>query len=900
MRGKKFHKVSALGEESYGDTGTHYASRLGIPFHISQDDYENTYISNVPINVKKLIKDLRRNHFENHKFDAKNYIDHGAIERAIEESAKAREKRENKKLEELIGQKIDKTLVDKSRLQPKLKTEYKPFTDQEAESISYSLLSSSLSLNTTVGYIDNDVNKNEHNVHIDVSGNSISYDYCIYYKSSEQSNGRNKAILINTSSPETLFFFVEKAYGDIEADKLRKEIYDVLVEKLEKAKSIETIVFLHENLPHYIRYAYDVDENTGEKPYKLPDELLWKNFMFFVNFDRGSDASYYILYIMTLMTPKYCLKKLKEDQSLVVKIYDGLDDRNAFDRLVGNYKYSKTFDIGEKTLEISNKDVFVTLLNSYIQLHENDSSVAVFEPSGAHFHQGHVIKGHSFNGRDSDIKYWLESDTERDKIYIKNRKRGKIGRGLTFTNHGTSTIYDYVNIYFEGYYNPLDIVKFTQYNDKGEAITMNVPIILIYHADYVEDWKRIYEGIRFGTNVLMIVVGVATLHTGLGSLMLYATITEIGLASADIVIQSEKDSPYFKKGPGKEFLDSWNKIYDVGTIATGAPVFIKAAATYGPKLINSGADLLQVTGKTITNPQTYKKVKDLTEKAIRSLEIPNFNKTGLKILKVGFTSIPELAGAGAKRLQKLGVVFVKGGENTIAAIYKGVPIAVGRAIEVAEQLGIALKLNGKKLISYLQDLLDVCILTFRNKKFLDTVIYVTKNRVLKNVLSIYEEAIIMFYTTSAYSDLNKALRGIINLKTEYKSFERLLNKALDKLPNSIYNSAEHTLYRSVEMSEELIQSLFIGKTEYIEKAFLSTAYDWNKFLNNWFQWYPNHNVIFKIQGKNGKLIDAISDIEGEAEVLFKSNTKFDILNVEKIKNPLDNTKEVYEIILKEK
>ena len=68
-----------------------------------------------------------------------------------------------------------------------------------------------------------------------------------------------------------------------------------------------------------------LEEDIENKPYKLPDELLWKHFNTFIGYDEGSDASYYVLNTMTLMTPKFCIKKLLEDQSLVLKIYNGLD-----------------------------------------------------------------------------------------------------------------------------------------------------------------------------------------------------------------------------------------------------------------------------------------------------------------------------------------------------------------------------------------------------------------------------------------------------------------------------------------------------------------------------------------------------------------------------------------------
>ena len=395
----------------------------------------------------------------------------------------------------------------------------------------------------------------------------------------------------------------------------------------------------------------------------------------------------------------------------------------------------------------------------------------------------------------------------------------------------------------------------------------------------------------------MIIGGVAVIiSTGGSSILLFAAVFDAGIGTADIIIQGQKKE-LSKTAEGKEFLETWETIYTVGGVVTATPVAIKLLVTAVPKIVNNGAHLLQVSRKTIANPELYKRVKEITTKAIQSIEIPNFNKTGLEILKKGFKSIPELK--NAINLQELGVIFVKGAENSMAAIYNGVVIASGKAKELSLQLFTALNLSGNKLINYLKELTDVCTLVLNNKKFLDVIRYVIKNRGLEEFLTIYEEAIIFYYTTSAYENLNLALRGLINLRREYISFEKLLNSALDKLPNSIYNSAEHTLYRSVEMSEELIQNLFIGKTEYIEKAFTSTSYNYEKFLD-WFEYQPSHNVIFKIQGKNGKLVEAISDIKEEAEVLFKSRTEYEILNVSEAVHPFDTSQQILEIILKEK
>jgi len=73
-----------------------------------------------------------------------------------------------------------------------------------------------------------------------------------------------------------------------------------------------------------------------------------------------------------------------------------------------------------------------------------------------------------------------------------------------------------------------------------------------------------------------------------------------------------------------------------------------------------------------------------------------------------------------------------------------------------------------------------------------------------------------------------------------------------------------------------------------------------RVLYRWLRKKSKHNVIFKVRGKNGKLIEKAAYDITEHEVLFKSGTKFTVESVSEIEHPLDFTKEMIEIILKEK
>ncbi|MCU0349920.1 MAG: hypothetical protein MUF43_03710 [Flavobacterium sp.] len=696
-----------------GTNNIQKAHRLGISSN--KLNYKDSFTSIDSKKVKLLINHLNDSgYFKLNKFNSELYVDQNAFKNA-----------QSKKIIEASSIKKDNIIIPQDRIPLKTKKS-KEELEKEIKEWNYYLLSKSLSLNTTISFIDNNSSSNGYYVHIDYKNKIISYGYSIYYNVPDGviqiinkeiiTEKQNIAITLKTAGVGTLLFFLEEVYGKEAANVIRSEIYEKYKVELERASNVETLAFLYDNLPNYIKLGYDDKEDIESKPYKLPDELLWKHLDIFIDYDKGSkDASYYVLYVISLISPKFLMQKFLKNQSLVISIYNGLDDEGFFDFFLDNY--SQTFNNGSNTYKPSNKDYFVTLLNSYIQLYENDKEVAVFETSGAHFHQG-TKKGGKY---DVEVKFTLDSnivssDEYKNKVKIHNKWESKQYLGQAWDSQGKiHDKYEYGRGYNEsGYYNPLDVVKFTQYNDKGEALTINAPAIFVKYASDIKEWEKVNEGIRFGANVVMIIAGVATIATGTGSLLLYAAIADIGLASSDIIIQSKKDEAYFKSKEGKEFLESWEKIYTIGGVVTFSPVAVKAVVTYGPKIVSSGADLLQVTGKTITNPEVYKKVKDLTTKAIHSLEIPNFNKTGLEILKKGFTGYAELK--NAKKLQNLGVIFVKGGENTMAIIYKGVSIIAGKVDEISEKLQTALKkLSGKKLENYLDELLEVALDNIQGK-----------------------------------------------------------------------------------------------------------------------------------------------------------------------------------------
>lgn len=159
---------------------------------------------------------------------------------------------------------------------------------------------------------------------------------------------------------------------------------------------------------------------------------------------------------------------------------------------------------------------------------------------------------------------------------------------------------------------------------------------------------------------------------------------------------------------------------------------------------------------------------------------------------------------------------------------------------------------------------------------------VALNRKLADYLSIEEEAIIKYYTTSAgYKDFNRALRGEIAMTPEFQAQERLLNQALDKLPTF---KSEGPLWRGIKnIDVNLVKEMYKKGSIVTESHFISTAHTVEDFIVS--SRARDFEILFKIEGKNGKLIEAISTLPEEAEVLFKSKTKFEVLDAKNELHP---------------
>ena len=131
-------------------------------------------------------------------------------------------------------------------------------------------------------------------------------------------------------------------------------------------------------------------------------------------------------------------------------------------------------------------------------------------------------------------------------------------------------------------------------------------------------------------------------------------------------------------------------------------------------------------------------------------------------------------------------------------------------------------------------------------------------------LSKPEAVILREYTGHSAQQINAELRSN---KPSLKalSFARILNRALNKLP-----SYRGKVWRDIDLPEKTLAKYSVGEV-ITEKGFVSSSRD--EFER--FDSARPHRLL--IHSKNGKIIEKISVLPLEYEVLFKSGTKFKVL-----------------------
>ena len=146
-------------------------------------------------------------------------------------------------------------------------------------------------------------------------------------------------------------------------------------------------------------------------------------------------------------------------------------------------------------------------------------------------------------------------------------------------------------------------------------------------------------------------------------------------------------------------------------------------------------------------------------------------------------------------------------------------------------------------------------------------------------LNEYEKAIIYHYTENGYEPLNEILRN----GGEIPDFGNYLNYTLNKLPDY-----KLLCYRAIKCNKSELDKYykaFQNDSIIIEKSFLSCSK--SKILSFYFSESP----LFIIKSKKGKEIEKIAKFgihsgQNEKEILFKSNSKFKVLEIREEENKI--------------
>ncbi len=141
-----------------------------------------------------------------------------------------------------------------------------------------------------------------------------------------------------------------------------------------------------------------------------------------------------------------------------------------------------------------------------------------------------------------------------------------------------------------------------------------------------------------------------------------------------------------------------------------------------------------------------------------------------------------------------------------------------------------------------------------------------------------EKAIIYKYSDDEYQFVNEHLK--IH-KGKLNEFGRLLDGSLSKLPDY-----KKLCYRAVKLSANEIKKYmkaYNSSSTITEYSFVSCSR--SKLLAMQF----SHNVLFRIQSKKGKDIQKIAKFginsgQNEKEILFRANSKFNVLDMTKENN----------------
>lgn len=481
-------------------------------------------------------------------------------------------------------------------------------------------------------------------------------------------NDEFEGVIITTSSAND-FLALSDQIGH--RSFIENEIKNLFIEKLRQTNTGKELKFLYENIPDFV-----IKTLSNE----LKEDLLWNHFILLTEYDDTGilsgwrDGSSALINVLKAFgKSKTLFEKFKDNPKIVKRVYNNLDG----------------FSVHENEL-VSNRLLYANLLTALCI----DNQLEGLNLTSKKFYYGDDYKFETDTPNKSDN----ESD---DQFFIKQIRLIPL--------FGADILYPLTTEIDEddGFmYHPLDIVFFEDTSTQ-DAIVYPVPAIFVRALGDEEKRQETETNIRIGFDILAILIGSFVSATTGNPVVFALAVADIGLAVIDGGVQAYR-TEILKLEGGKEFVDTWEKIYLFGGIALASPTLINIILNAGPRLL-----------KFATAAKNFKAanfLKTCLLKVLLEIEIANFTKNTVKEIIYGEEALRSSGisfnFAGITRLQEQGVLFIKGigfDDKIVgyAAVHKGETIASGTAKEVREALKELWTARGIKLVEKLDELYDV-------------------------------------------------------------------------------------------------------------------------------------------------------------------------------------------------
>lgn len=453
-------------------------------------------------------------------------------------------------------------------------------------------------------------------------------------------NDKYVGIQFVSSKINDLYHLMKEIQGEKNSEWYKILVNKKFEEKFKNCKSVEELISL---------YAWAPDFTLGS----LSGETLWKHISMFYKYDTVGtfsivkDASSSLMRALFAFNTeekiKYLMTQFHKNQSFIKKIYDALDG-------------TMVFEGKEQKLQT----IFASIITGFCFA---DTSTLNFTDEIFYLGNNYYVNVKDVENNDKEqSKYWIEQRHKTDTYYTDSGT-------VMIEMGGDMVLKSRIKM------NPLDIVTVLQ---KDTDSLMFVPILFLKDQDHQKNVENLLTTVRIGVDMLAIGLTIATFG-GASPLLAVAGALEIGIAATDIAVMINKDKL------SEEFLQTWEKIYIIGGIATASPFVVSSLYKLGGKILVSSAK---------TEMKNF--VQSCMMKMILESEISNFSKNTLKIAnqetiakasefffdKSSFKAFWEQGCQLAYGEVKLGNTV----KNEIALVYKGVSIIQGSAKEIRPKL----------------------------------------------------------------------------------------------------------------------------------------------------------------------------------------------------------------------